>query len=74
MKNIYDQDSFFKAYAQMPRSREGLGGAGEWYQQETLFLGEHVMMHLPGMKEEMRRPMMLLIKAGKAGGDFGSCS
>lgn len=37
MKNIYDQESFFKAYAHMPRSREGLGGAGEWHQLQPLF-------------------------------------
>lgn len=24
------------------------------------------MMHLPGMKDELRRPMMLLVRAGKS--------
>lgn len=28
--NIYDNESFFGAYAGMTRSREGLAGAGEW--------------------------------------------
>lgn len=37
MKNLYDADDFFTAYAQMPRSREGLSAAGEWHQLEPLF-------------------------------------
>ena len=36
MKNLYDTDDFFTAYAQMPRSREGLSAAGEWHQLEPL--------------------------------------
>ncbi len=36
MKNLYDNDDFFTAYAQMPRSREGLSAAGEWHQLEPL--------------------------------------
>lgn len=35
--NIYDQTPFFEAYSQMGRSREGLDGAGEWYQMQPLF-------------------------------------
>ena len=30
MKNIYDDEGFFQAYAQMERSEKGLQGAGEW--------------------------------------------
>lgn len=30
MKNLYDDSKFFAAYAQMPRSRQGLKAAGEW--------------------------------------------
>jgi len=33
---LYDDPDFFEAYAQMPRSREGLSGAGEWPQLEPL--------------------------------------
>lgn len=29
MNNIYDNKDFFKEYSKMPRSRKGLGGAGE---------------------------------------------
>lgn len=36
MDNLYDTDDFFNAYAQMPRSREGLSAAGEWHQLEPL--------------------------------------
>jgi len=35
--NEYDNESFFEAYAQMPRSREGLSAAGEWHQLKPLF-------------------------------------
>ncbi len=37
MKNIYDDNSFFEAYAGMPRSRQGLAAAGEWHQLKDLF-------------------------------------
>lgn len=37
MGNIYDSEDFFRDYAQMPRSRQGLAGAGEWGQLEKLF-------------------------------------
>ncbi|MBQ7838919.1 MAG: class I SAM-dependent methyltransferase [Lachnospiraceae bacterium] len=37
MKNIYDNERFFEAYADMPRSRDGLKSAGEWGQLEPLF-------------------------------------
>lgn len=30
-ENRYDDEQFFKKYSEMPRSREGLSGAGEWY-------------------------------------------
>lgn len=36
MTNIYDDDSFFKEYANMERSK-GLEKAGEWYQLKNLF-------------------------------------
>lgn len=35
--NIYDKEEFFKAYAQMPRSKGGLQAAGEWHQMRMLF-------------------------------------
>ena len=35
--NPYDDPSFFEEYAQMSRSRYGLGGAGEWHQLKPLF-------------------------------------
>jgi len=35
--NHYDDPSFFSAYAQMSRSKDGLGGAGEWHQLQKLF-------------------------------------
>jgi len=37
MDNVYDNHAFFEAYAQMPRSRDGLGSAGEWHQLQPLF-------------------------------------
>lgn len=37
MNNVYDDNAFFEAYAQMPRSRDGLGSAGEWHQLQSLF-------------------------------------
>ena len=37
MTSLYDNEDFFSAYAQMPRSREGLKAAGEWHQLQTLF-------------------------------------
>lgn len=37
MSNIYDDNQFFEAYAHMPRSRQGLAGAGEWHQLKPLF-------------------------------------
>jgi len=37
MDNVYDDKAFFEAYAQMPRSRDGLGSAGEWHQLQPLF-------------------------------------
>ena len=33
----YDNEAFFKEYAQMPRSRDGLPAAGEWHQLKPLF-------------------------------------
>ena len=35
--NHYDNPEFFAAYAQMSRSQQGLGGAGEWHQLQPLF-------------------------------------
>ena len=37
MENIYDNKTFFDAYAQMSRSRDGLAGAGEWHQFRNMF-------------------------------------
>lgn len=37
IKNIYDKESFFHAYAEMPRSRDGLVSSGEWHQLQPLF-------------------------------------
>ena len=37
MNDIYDDGQFFQVYAQMPRSREGLKAAGEWYRLQPLF-------------------------------------
>ena len=35
--NLYDNQDFFDAYAQMHRSQHGLEGAGEWHQLQPLF-------------------------------------
>ena len=35
--NLYDNQDFFDAYAQMYRSQHGLEGAGEWHQLQPLF-------------------------------------
>lgn len=37
MANEYDSETFFRQYAAMPRSREGLSAAGEWHQLRPLF-------------------------------------
>lgn len=37
MKNEYDDENFFREYARMSRSREGLSAAGEWHQLRPLF-------------------------------------
>ncbi len=37
MNNEYDNERFFKEYAKMSRSREGLSAAGEWHQLKPLF-------------------------------------
>lgn len=37
MNRIYDDRNFFEAYAQMPRSKDGLALAGEWHQLQPLF-------------------------------------
>lgn len=37
MSNIYDENDFFQAYAQMDRSKGGLRAAGEWYQLKPMF-------------------------------------
>lgn len=34
---LYDNEEFFAAYAQMPRSKDGLKAAGEWHQFQPLF-------------------------------------
>jgi len=35
--NLYDNEKFFAAYAEMPRSKGGLAAAGEWHQLRPLF-------------------------------------
>ena len=37
MNNVYDNNEFFQAYAQMGRSKDGLAAAGEWRQLRPLF-------------------------------------
>lgn len=37
MNNIYDNNDFFQAYAEMDRSKRGLKAAGEWHQLQPLF-------------------------------------
>ncbi|MGI6006656.1 MAG: class I SAM-dependent methyltransferase [Ruminococcus sp.] len=37
MAAVYDQEEFFKRYADMDRSRRGLSGAGEWHQLKKMF-------------------------------------
>jgi len=37
MNNIYDNKTFYDAYSQMPRSKDGLKSAGEWHQLQPLF-------------------------------------
>ncbi len=57
MSNLYDEESFFHQYAQMLRSREGLSAAGEWHRLKPL------IPQFSGKKDELRRPMILLVKA-----------
>lgn len=45
-ENRYDDPAFFEKYAQMPRSKEGLSGAGEWETLKTVlpdFQGKRVL-------------------------------
>lgn len=37
MTDIYDDQSFFEAYSQMPRSKYGPSAAGEWHELRKLF-------------------------------------
>lgn len=37
MNNHYDNEVFFKEYAKMSRSKDGLSAAGEWHQLKPLF-------------------------------------
>lgn len=37
MHNEYDNEQFFREYAKMARSRDGLRSAGEWHQLKPLF-------------------------------------
>lgn len=37
MSDIYDDESFFNAYSEMARSKDGLKAAGEWHQLKKLF-------------------------------------
>ena len=37
MYNEYDNEQFFREYAKMARSRDGLRSAGEWHQLKPLF-------------------------------------
>lgn len=37
VSNIYDNNEFFAAYAEMGRSKSGLKAAGEWHQLQPLF-------------------------------------
>ncbi len=37
MNHGYDDERFFKEYAKMSRSRDGLSAAGEWHQLRPLF-------------------------------------
>ena len=45
-ENVYDNTEFFKKYSEMPRSRQGLKGAGEWSSLEKIlpdFKGKKVL-------------------------------
>ena len=45
-ENKYDQETFFQKYSEMPRSRRGLAGAGEWRELQKLlpdFSGKRVL-------------------------------
>lgn len=37
MNNEYDNENFFREYAKMSRSKDGLSSAGEWHQLKPLF-------------------------------------
>lgn len=45
-ENKYDQETFFRKYSMMQRSRQGLDGAGEWHTLQSMlpdFLGKQVL-------------------------------
>ena len=57
---LYDREEFFNSYAEMQRSRLGLTSAGDEARPSAEMLSAD-----PAMADELRRPMMLLIRAEK---------
>lgn len=58
-QNKYDENELFSAYKELPRSVKGLDGAGEWH------LLKEMLENNPDARDELRRPMFLLISAAK---------
>ncbi len=60
MRHEYDDNDFFEEYAKMPRSK---GGFCFELQVAEEAAPPKEMMDIPGMKDELRRPMMLSVKS-----------
>ena len=60
MRNEYDDNALFEEYAKMPRSK---GGFCFELQVAEEAAPPKEMMDIPGMKDELRRPMMLSVKS-----------
>lgn len=60
MRNEYDNNDFFEEYAKMPRSK---GGFCFELQVAEEAVPPKEMMDIPGMKDELRRPIMLSVKS-----------
>ena len=60
MRNEYDDNDFFEEYAKMPRNKGGFCFELKVAEEAA---PPKEMMNIPGMKDELRRPMMLSVKS-----------
>ncbi len=60
MRNEYDDNDFFEEYAKMPRNKGGFCFELKVAEEAA---PPKEMTDIPGMKDELRRPMMLSVKS-----------